>query len=161
MTHREDIAVYEREAEALVRNQQPNGCYRIQKRYLHKDGRYIYCVVQVSRVPLMGDFIHFVKQATEIPISGRHLIVERDEQGNPMIVPTVRVEDFVKRNWKVISAVVVPFVTWIGITANDYYATRAKAEFQTQQIENQKKEIEVNRSEMEKMRQRLDAHLPK
>lgn len=140
VTHREEIEVFQREAAAMLAGKQDE--YKIQKRYLHKDGKHIYCVVQVSRIPKAGEFVHFVKQAQPLPISGRNLEVQRDENGNPMIVPIVRIEDFLKRNWKALASVFLPVVAWIGLTANDYYATKAKAEFQEQQIKQQQGEID-------------------
>jgi PAS domain S-box-containing protein len=149
VTHREDIETYSREATALAAGKQD--CYRIQKRYLHKDGRYVYCVVQVSRVPRLGEFVHFVKQAQEIPVASKNLEVHRDANGNPMIVPFVSFEDFIKRHWKWFVAILGPVITWVGITANDYYATKARAEYQQQEINRQQ-------DEMNKLRSRLDTH---
>lgn len=147
VTHRDDIEVYEREAALMSSGKQRD--YKIQKRYLHKDGKHIYCVVQVSRIPEAGEFVHFVKQAHPMPMSSRNLEVRQDENGNPVIVPIVRLEDFIKRNWKAIAGVLVPIIAWVGITANDYYTTKAKAEFQEQQIKQQQTEID-------RMRMRID-----
>lgn len=149
VTHRDDIPTYESEAANLAAGKTDH--YRIQKRYLHKDGRHVYCMVQVSRVPRFGEFVHFVKQASEIPVASRNLEVRRDANGNPVIVPFVPFEDFIKRNWKLIAAVLGPLVTWIGITANDYYATKARAEYQQQEINRQQ-------AELDGLRKRLDTH---
>lgn len=149
ITHRDDIETYERELNATAVNKQQ--CYRIQKRYLHKDGRYVYCVVQVARVPMMGEFIHFVKQAQEIPVAGKNLEVRRDANGNPVIIPVVSMEEFLKRNWKVVVGVLAPLITWVGVTGNDYYATKARAEYQQQEITRQQEELN-------KLRSRLDTH---
>ncbi len=149
VTHRDDIETYSREAAALAAGRQE--CYKIQKRYLHKDGRYVYCVVQVSRVPRLGEFVHFVKQAQEIPVASKNLEVKRDANGNPVIVPFVSMEEFLKRNWKIVFGLLAPLITWIGITANDYYATKARAEYQQQEINRQQ-------DEMNKLRSRLDTH---
>lgn len=149
VTHRDDIELNTKELEATSAGKQQ--CYRIQKRYLHKDGRYVYCVVQVARVPMLGEFIHFVKQAQEIPVASKSLTVERDENGNPVIVPTVLMGDFLKRNWKWFAGILSPFVVWIGATANDYYLTRAKSEYQQQ-------EIKRLQEDLERQRARLDAH---
>lgn len=150
VTHRDDIETYGREADNL-RQGLGRLSYRIQKRYLHKDGRHVYCVVQVHRAPVVGEFIHFVKQAREIPIASRSLTMERDANGNQVIVPMVHMGDFLRRNWKAIVAVLSPVVAWVGLTANNYYETRAKSAFQELQIRQQE-------SEIQKMRQRIDTH---
>lgn len=149
LTHRDDIDTCECEAASAVAGAQTS-C-RIQKRYLHKDGRYVYCVVQVSRIPMMGEFVHFVKQAQEIPVASKNLQVEKDANGNPVIVPFVSLEDFAKRHWKVIVGFVAPLVAWIGVTANDYYATKAKSEFQQM-------EIKRLQDEHDRLRNRIDTH---
>jgi len=156
VTHRDDIETYEREASVTVAGKQP--CYRIQKRYLHKDGRYVYCVVQVSRIPLMGEFVHFVKQAQEIPVASKNLQVEKDANGNPVIVPFVSFEDFAKRHWKMLVGIVAPLVAWIGVTANDYYATKAKSEFQQMEINRQVDESKRLQEELNRLRSRIDTH---
>lgn len=147
VTHRDDIETYEREASALLDGKR--GSYKIQKRYLHKDGRYVYCVVQVNRAPVVGEFVHFVKQAREIPIASRSLAMEKDANGNPVIVPMVHMTDFLKGNWKAIAAVLAPFAAWVGLTANSYYETKAKAGFQEIQLKQQQ-------DELNQLRQRLD-----
>lgn len=152
VTHREDIETAEREAAVLLDGKRAS--YRIQKRYLHKDGRYVYCVVQVNRAPVTGEFVHFVKQAREIPIASRSLSMEKDANGNPVIVPMVHVSDFLKRNWKVVAGVLAPVVAWVGMTANNYYEVRAKSGLQEMQIKQQQ-------DELNQLRQRLDKTSPK
>ncbi len=148
VTHRDDIEADDMESSQLREGKRQS--YRIQKRYLHKDGRYLYCVVQVNRAPVIGEFVHFVKQAREIPIASRSLTVEKDINGNPVIVPTVLMSDFLKRNWKVIGGAITPFVAWLGITANDFYTTRARSGAQEVQLKQQDDELKA-------LRKRLDA----
>lgn len=152
VTHRDESEVFEREAALTAAGKQRE--YKIQKRYLHKDGKHIYCVVQVARIPEVGEFVHFVQQAQQLPISGRNLEVQRDEHGNPVIVPVVRIEDFIKRNWKVVLGVLAPVVTWVGVTANDYYGTKAKAGYQEQQIAEQQKELDRLRTRLDNLKNR-------
>lgn len=149
VTHRDDIETYQREASTLAAGK--GDSYRIQKRYLHKDGRHVYCVVQVSRVPRFGEFVHFVKQAAEIPIAGKNLEMKRDANGNPVVVPFVSIEEFARRNWKAICGILIPLVGWIGVTAHDYYGTKAKSEYQQLEISRQQ-------DELNKLRSRLDTH---
>ncbi len=137
LTHPDDVEALNAEADAVVVGEKRN--YSAVKRYIHKLGHSVYCEVRMSRVSnKQMEFVHFVKQASEIRLSDSNLHVTTDRNGNPMLQPVVPVAEFLGRNWKWVAGIVGPIVLtavgYIGTSVANFYEVKAKYEVQQETI---------------------------
>jgi PAS domain S-box-containing protein len=158
LTHPADVEAGEAEAHATAAGEQDS--YRMQKRYIHKQGYSVWVDLQVCGITTgEGEFVHFLSQTQELRLPDSHLRVTKDADGNPHLIPVVPLGQFLWANRRWLLRLGLPLVascaTFVGAVAQSYYRAVAELEQSRHVIQEQGHTIEQMRQDMRRIEQAL------
>lgn len=159
LTHPADVDADEAEAAATAAGEQDS--YRMQKRYIHKQGYSVWVDLQVCSITTGdGEFVHFLSQTQELRLPDSHLRVTKDAEGNPHLVPIVPLGQFLWANRKWLLRLGLPLlascVTFVGAVLQGYYRAAAELEQARHTVQEQGRTIEQLREDVRRVERALD-----
>lgn len=142
ITHPEDVDAATAESDRLLSGE--SDAYRLLKRYLHKRGNAVWVQIQVTPARTKGgEFVHFVKHVSPIPMSEEFFRIEQSADGSAAIRPFYPLAKLIRENWKAVSTAATVLLGSLGTLGVNYLNMRDDTIQNQRIIENQKAQIDL------------------